>query len=154
MSEKEISAARNRIIGKTAVVFSGLGDNRPNTIIRDLQRDGYRVVYMEWNEMSLAPRDVDLVIGHSAGSARAIAEFGGSDIPILALSSPVRSQQFDNVRYSSNLADPVSVFGMLLDPIHAIEDILNGDVFFDPVGNPHDKNEAWDNVKGDYLEND
>ena len=137
---------------KKAVVFSGLGDRRPNSIIRDLERDGFEVTYMEWDAMHKAPRDVDLVVGHSAGSARAIAEFGGSDIPVLALSSPVRVGQFDNVRYSSNLADPVSILGMVLDPISAIEDIISGDIFFDVQGNPHDKNEAWENVKEDYLE--
>ncbi len=140
-------------MSKKAVVFSGLGDNRPKSIIKDLENDGYEVVYMEWNEMHGAPKDVDLVVGHSAGSARAIAEFGGSDIPVLALSSPVRVGNFDNVRYSSNLADTVSWLGMIMDPLDALSDLLNGDIFFDVQGNPHDKNEAWENVKNDYLEN-
>ncbi len=108
---------------------------------------------MEWDEFALAPRDVQVVIGHSMGASRAVAEFGNSDIPVFALDSPTRFGNHDNVRYIGNLADPVSLLGMVMDPIDAIMGLFNGDTFLDLSFNPHDKNKAWDQIKGEVLDN-
>lgn len=96
-----------------ALVYSGLGDNRPDKIIRELEEMGYEVVWVNWD----APKyqgDVALVVGHSAGATQAVKHWGGSGITVIALAPPVRhrTNKYDNVHYFGSLQDPVTWIGI------------------------------------------
>ncbi len=131
-----------------ALVISGLGDNRPNQIISDIEEMGYQVEYITYHDPDFSYEDLSLVVGHSAGAARAVTQYAGTDIPVFALSSPARSGVFrddSNVVYSQNAVDPVGIVGSLLSG--DFNPFNNQGTFLSLSGNPHDKNEAWDHVK-------
>ncbi len=131
---------------KLAVVVSGLGDKRPNQIIRDLEDSGYRVEYYTWHELRALPpaKNVDLAVGHSAGATRVELEYGNTNTQVVSLSSPSRLTA-SNIKHSSNVFDPIGMIGRIINPMQ-----FGGD-FAELSLNPHDKNDAWDNIKEEVL---
>lgn len=126
-----------------ALVYSGLGDNEPHMIVRDLQNMGFEVIHLAYKSAPYVGTP-DLVVGFSAGGARAVIEYGGSDIPVKVLSSPVRFNVFSNVQYYGNILDPVTILGVILSG--------NTDgLFLDLQGNPHSSEQAWERARKDLV---
>lgn len=127
-----------------AVVVSGLGDNRPNEIIRDLESRGYVVQYFTWHNLGSLPpvENIALAIGHSAGATRVELEYGTnkSDVRVISLDSPTRHGDPSVVEYHSNILDPVSALGSLINP-------GKGGGFVNLSSNPHNKNDAYKQVE-------
>lgn len=127
-----------------AVVVSGLGDNRPNAIIRDLESRGYVVQYFTWHNLGSLPpvENIALAIGHSAGATRVELEYGTnkSDVRVISLDSPTRHGDPSVVEYHSNILDPVSALGSLINP-------GKGGGFINLAANPHNKNDAYKQVE-------
>ncbi len=122
-----------------AVVVSGLGNKRPGNIISDLEEMGYTIIYQKWNQTHEIAEG-DIYVGHSAGSARLIAEKTKTGKTIIALSSPVSSKS-KNVHEFQNVLDPVGLLQML-NPLAERQ----GD--FIAFGNVHSKNDAWKRGRG------
>ncbi len=133
-------------MSKVAVVVSGLGDNRPNDIIRDLEARGFIVKYFTWWNLGALPpvEEIDLAIGHSAGAARVELEYGTnkSNARVISLDSPTRFGNPDIVEYFSNTLDPVSQMGIFLDTGR----VGKGE-FTNLSSNPHNKNDAYKQVE-------
>jgi len=131
-----------------AYVVSGVGNNKPSTIINELKEMGWEVEWLKSDNRTFVgiqsiPDDGDIYIGHSRGALAVINEFGGGDKPVFALGSPDRPHH-DNVTYSQSITDPVG----LLDVIDGGGFNLDGG-YVQIGGNPHDKNIAFDKIKGD-----
>lgn len=128
-----------------ALVITGVGNNYPNYIVSRLVALGYRVSVKSYAQLSRYEGDYDLVVGHSAGAARAVDQYGGSDTRVIALGSPHRPK-YDNVGYYQNAADPVGFLAMVLDPF---SDNSGGFVSF--TTDVHSKNDAWDKAEAEEF---
>ncbi len=136
---------------KIAVVTSGLGNKRPDNIIRDLEKRGYTVQWYGYNNLGVLPpvEEIDLALGHSAGATRVELEYGNntSGVRVISLDSPTRFGDDNVVDYYSNVFDPISVIGMFVNPFKS----TTGN-FLQVEWNPHDKNSAYSQV--DWSEGD
>jgi hypothetical protein len=134
------------MVNRRVYVVSGVGNNRPGHIIRDLQKMGYGpVIWIKTNTFGTnkIPRDGGMVIGHSRGAWAVENQFGGSDYKgtVISLDSPF-GKQYDNVHYSQNILDPVSLLRVVTSPDPTFEgSFISGNL------NPHDKNDAWSRIK-------
>ncbi len=118
---------------KVALVISGLGSNRPNGIIAQLEEMGYHVQYARYYTRGLPPAEnLDLVVGHSAGGTRAQIEYGDTSVRVVSLNAPTRSSA-ENVTNVQNALDVVSLGSLL---IHQEADFVGG-------AGSHDKNESF-----------
>lgn len=124
------------------MVVSGLGHNRPNHIISELEAKGYEVEWYKYNEPLPHPDEIVLAVGHSAGGHAVQHAYGGTRVQVYSLNAPSR-QEHDNVTHSNNLLDPVNIVANIrdFDPMR----ILHFD-FMSTRG--HDKNESFDRISG------
>ncbi len=126
-----------------ALYIKGVAGEDPTHIKARLEAMGYTVEVVSFLDLNL-DHDVQLVVGHSAGAARAAEEFGGSDIQVVALNSPYRPPH-NNIIYSQDARDPLNTIAIAFNPFQA----QFGQGFIGTGIHVHDKDQSWDAIEGD-----
>ncbi len=137
-------------VGKNmkAIIVTGLRNKgEADHIQSDLEEAGYEVEVYAYKDRNNTPppNETDIAVGHSAGATFVEEKYGGQqNTTVVSLNSPTGIQS-SNIIHSRNLLDVVSLGGIIVS-----KNPFTG-TFINFSGDPHSKDEAWDQVRSQVI---